>query len=135
MKGSQMVSQYLVVHLFINWAARRKTSKSVRFFSYVDTRLVHQLTAPWTEADVPFQQWADLSLATDVFLNLLIVTESSCNRSQPRRFSAFFREAGLSVFPAGVFSYRQQHQWLHSVIVNLAACRLNLPFNMDICVK
>lgn len=51
----------------------------------------------------------DLSLATDVFLNLLIVTESSCNRSQPRRFSAFFKEAGLSVFPAGAFSYRQQH--------------------------
>lgn len=51
-----------------------------------------------------------LSLAMDVFLNLLIVTESSCNRSQPRRFSAFFNEAGLSDFTAGAFSYTEKRE-------------------------
>lgn len=46
-----------------------------------------------------------LSLGTEVFLNLLIVTETSCSKSQPRRFSAFFEGPGVSVFTADTFSY------------------------------
>lgn len=64
---------------------------------------------------------SDLSLAMDVFLNLLIVTESSCNRSQPRRFSAFFNEAGLSDFTAGAFSYAEKTRTQTNMIVVTAS--------------
>lgn len=55
-------------------------------------------------------QRPNLSFGTDVFLNLLIVTETSCSRSQPRRFSTFFDWAEASVFPVDIFSCTQKER-------------------------
>lgn len=74
-----------------------------------------------TEPHVP-QDFSDLSLSIDVFLNLLIVTETSCSRSQPRRFSTFFEGVGLSVFKAEAFSYTQikeMHEYMKAHVANV----------------
>ena len=45
-----------------------------------------------------------LSLGMEVFLNLLIVIDTSCSRSQPRRLSGFFDAGGGSTLDVEAFS-------------------------------
>ena len=56
---------------------------------------------------------SDLSLGMEVFLNLRMVTETSCSRSQPRRLSGFLQGVPGSDFDVEALSYTHKHKRIY----------------------